>query len=290
MRREELVDLNAFMLVAEEQSFTRAAAKLGTSQSSLSYTIRRLEERLGVRLLVRTTRRVAPTEAGERLLKTLGPALDEIAVELAGISEFRDKPAGNIRVTTSEHAAHTILWPALKRLLPDYPDIHVELMIDSGFSDIVAERFDAGVRLGEFDRQGHGRGQDRPGSPHGRRRGARLFCRKDETGHSPRPCRPPMPEPAAGDRWRRLCVGVREEWTRVAGTGRRPIHLQQCADDRRRLSRRLRPMQRARGHRGRIFGGRQARTCPGGLVSAFFRLPSLLPQPGPTVGGIRPPG
>src|SRR5271157_1637642 len=149
MRREELVDLNAFLIVAEEQSFTRAAAKLGTSQSSLSYTIRRLEERLGVRLLVRTTRRVAPTEAGERLLKTLGPALNEIAVELAGISEFRDKPAGNIRVTTSEHAAHAILWPALKRLLPDYPDIKVEMVIDSGFSDIVAERFDAGVRLGE---------------------------------------------------------------------------------------------------------------------------------------------
>ena len=149
MRREELVDLNAFLVVAEEQSFTRAAAKLGTSQSALSYTIRRLEERLGVRLLVRTTRRVAPTEAGERLLKTLGPALDEIAVELVSISEFRDKPAGNIRVTTSEHAAHAILWPALKRLLPEYPDIHVELTIDSGFSDIVAERFDAGVRLGE---------------------------------------------------------------------------------------------------------------------------------------------
>ena len=149
VRREELVDLNAFLVVAEEQSFTRAAAKLGTSQSALSYTIKRLEERLGVRLLVRTTRRVAPTEAGERLLKTLGPALDEIAVELASIGELRDKPAGNIRVTTSEHAAHTILWPALKRLLPDYPDIHVELTIDSGLSDIVAERYDAGVRLGE---------------------------------------------------------------------------------------------------------------------------------------------
>ena len=149
MRREELVDLNAFLVVAEEQSFTRAAAKLGTSQSALSYTVRRLEERLGVRLLVRTTRRVAPTQAGERLLKTLGPALEDIASEIAAISEFRDKPAGNIRITTSEHAAHSILWPAMKRLLPDYPDINVELVIDSGFSDIVAERFDAGVRLGE---------------------------------------------------------------------------------------------------------------------------------------------
>ncbi|WP_294534248.1 LysR family transcriptional regulator [uncultured Rhodoblastus sp.] len=149
MLREDLVDLNAFLAVADEQSFTRAAAKLGTSQSALSYAIRRLEERLGVRLLVRTTRRVAATEAGERLLKTLRPALDEIAVELASISELRDKPGGNIRITTSEHAAHAILWPTMKRLLPDYPDIHVELMIDSALSDIVAERFDAGVRLGE---------------------------------------------------------------------------------------------------------------------------------------------
>jgi DNA-binding transcriptional LysR family regulator len=149
MRREELVDLNAFLAVAGEQSFTRAAAKLGTSQSALSYTIRRLETRLGVRLLTRTTRRVAPTEAGERLLRTLGPALDTIAAELSSISELREKPAGTIRITTSEHAANSAVWPVLQRLLPDYPDVHVELTIDSGLTDIVAERFDAGVRLGE---------------------------------------------------------------------------------------------------------------------------------------------
>jgi DNA-binding transcriptional LysR family regulator len=149
MRREELVDLNSFLMVAEEQSFTRAAAKLRTSQSALSHAIRRLETRLGVRLLTRTTRRVAPTEAGERLLRTLGPALDGIAAEIASLSELRDKPAGRIRITVTEHAATSILWPALERLLPDYPDVHVELAIDSGFVDIVAERFDAGVRLGE---------------------------------------------------------------------------------------------------------------------------------------------
>jgi DNA-binding transcriptional LysR family regulator len=149
MRREELVDLNAFLTVAEEQNFTRAAAKLGTSQSALSHTIRRLETRLGVRLLTRTTRRLAPTQAGEQLLKTLGPALDDIAAELASLSALREKPAGNIRITTSEHAAHSVLWPALETLLPQYPDIHVEISIDHGFTDIVAERFDAGVRLGE---------------------------------------------------------------------------------------------------------------------------------------------
>lgn len=149
MQREELVDLNAFAVVAEEMSFTRAAAKLGTSQSSLSHTIRRLEARLGVRLLTRTTRNVAPTEAGERLLGTLRPALESIGAELASLSELREKPAGTIRITTSEHAATTVLWSAIERLLPQYPDINIELSIDSGFRDIVAERFDAGVRLGE---------------------------------------------------------------------------------------------------------------------------------------------
>jgi DNA-binding transcriptional LysR family regulator len=149
MRREELIDLNAIMTVADEKSFTRAAAKLGTSQSALSHTIRRLEARLGVRLLTRTTRSVAPTEAGERLLGALRPALESIGAELASLGDLREKPAGTIRITTSEHAARTVLWPALEKLLGDYPDIHVELSIDSGFTDIVKERFDAGVRLGE---------------------------------------------------------------------------------------------------------------------------------------------
>jgi DNA-binding transcriptional LysR family regulator len=149
MRREELVDLYAFLTVAEEQSFTRAAVKLSTSQSALSHTIRRLETNLGIRLLTRTTRKVAPTEAGERLLKTLGPALEDIAGELSSVREMRDKPAGTIRITASEHATTTVLWPALEKFLPDYPDIHVELSLDSGLTDIVEQRFDAGVRLGE---------------------------------------------------------------------------------------------------------------------------------------------
>ena len=149
MQREDLVDLNAFLTVAKEQSFTRAAAKLGTSQSALSHTMRRLEARLGVRLLTRTTRSVAPTEAGERLLDTLKPALDSIGAKLTSLGELREKPAGTIRITTGEHAATTVLWPALEKLLPNYPDINVELSIDLGLTDIVTERFDAGVRLGE---------------------------------------------------------------------------------------------------------------------------------------------
>jgi len=147
--RENLTDLNAFMAVADEGSFTRAAARLGTSQSALSHTVTRLEARLGVRLLSRTTRSVAPTEAGERLLASLRPALDAIAQGVSSLSELRDKPSGTIRITTSEHAARTILWPVLERLLPEYPEIKVELSIDSAFSDIVTDRFDAGVRLGE---------------------------------------------------------------------------------------------------------------------------------------------
>ncbi len=149
MRREDLVDLNALLAIAEEGSFTRAAARLGTSQSSLSHVIRRLETRLGVRLLTRTTRSVAPTAAGERLMATLRPALASIEAELGSLGELREKPAGAIRITTSEHAATTVLWPVLARLLPEYQDIHVELGVDSGFTDIVTERFDAGVRLGE---------------------------------------------------------------------------------------------------------------------------------------------
>jgi DNA-binding transcriptional LysR family regulator len=149
MRREDLTDLNVFLAVAEERSFTRAASRLGLSQSTLSHAIRGFEERLGVRLLTRTTRSVAPTEAGERLLRAARPGLEAIAAELAALNELRDKPAGTIRITTSAHAHRTILWPALKRLLPDYPDIHVEVLIEHGFVDIVAERYDAGIRLGE---------------------------------------------------------------------------------------------------------------------------------------------
>jgi DNA-binding transcriptional LysR family regulator len=149
MPRRTINDLLAFRAVARERSFTRAAAQIGVSPSALSHTIRALEERLGLRLLTRTTRSVAPTQAGERLLSTIGPRFDEIEAEIAALSELREKPAGTIRITTTAQAGEMILWPALARLLPDYPDIQVELDVNPGFVDIVAERFDAGVRLGE---------------------------------------------------------------------------------------------------------------------------------------------
>ncbi|MFV0360443.1 LysR family transcriptional regulator [Tropicimonas sp.] len=147
--RENINDLLAFVVVAKDQSFTQAAARLGVSQSSLSRTIRKLEENLGVRLLTRTTRSVSPTEAGERLLQNVGPRLDEIANELEAIGALSEKPAGTVRINCSEYAAESVIWPKLSKVLPDYPEIRLEIFVEHSFTDIAAERFDAGVRLGE---------------------------------------------------------------------------------------------------------------------------------------------
>jgi DNA-binding transcriptional LysR family regulator len=149
MTAENFNNLAAFVAVGQERSFTRAAAKLGVSQSALSQTIKGLEAHLGMRLLTRNTRSVAPTPAGERLLQTLAPRFQEIEEELSALGELRDKPAGTIRITAGEHPAITVLQPVLKRLLPDHPDIQVEIVIDYGLTNIVAEGYDAGVRLGE---------------------------------------------------------------------------------------------------------------------------------------------
>lgn len=148
MSKEDFNDLAAFVRVARERSFTRAAAQVGVSQSALSQTIRNLEKRLGIRLLTRTTRSVSPTEAGEQLLRTIEPRFEEIELELAALNSQRDTPAGKIRITAGEHPAMTVLAPALERLVPKYPDISVEIIVDHGLTDIVAERYDAGVRLG----------------------------------------------------------------------------------------------------------------------------------------------
>lgn len=149
MQRGNLNDLAAFVAVGQEGSFTKAAARLGVSQSALSHTIRELETRLGVRLLNRTTRSVSPTEAGERLLRTVAPNLEEIDAELEALGEFTERPSGTVRINAHEYAANTILWPKLSQILHEYPDIKIEIGIDYGLTDIVAERFDAGVRRGE---------------------------------------------------------------------------------------------------------------------------------------------
>ncbi|WP_375512395.1 LysR family transcriptional regulator [uncultured Nostoc sp.] len=149
MKRDELNDLAAFVVVADEMSFTRAASKLGMSPSALSHAMKALEDRLGLRLLARTTRRVSTTEAGERLLKILRPAFEDISAELTALSELRDKPAGTVRITTFKHAATSVLSPVLPGFLDAYPDIRVEITIDDGLTDIVANRYDAGIRFGE---------------------------------------------------------------------------------------------------------------------------------------------
>lgn len=149
MARDNINDILVFLAVARERSFTRAAGKLGMTQSALSHIIRGLEERLGVRLLTRTTRSVSPTEAGERLLQNVGPRLDEIDAEIAAVSDLGAKPAGTIRITAIDHVIETLLWPRLAPLLPLYPDLHVELSSDYRLVDIAAERFDIGVRYGD---------------------------------------------------------------------------------------------------------------------------------------------
>jgi DNA-binding transcriptional LysR family regulator len=149
MPRERVSDMIAFLAVARERSFTRAAAKLGVTPSALSHTIKALEEQLGIRLLARTTRNVAPTEAGERLTKAISPHIDQIEAEIEALGELRDKPAGTVRITCNDYVIDTIFRPKLAPFLRDYPDIHVELNVDYGFTDIIEQRFDAGVRLGE---------------------------------------------------------------------------------------------------------------------------------------------
>lgn len=149
MTKEKLNDLQAFVTVARERSFTRAAALLGVSRSALSHTLLGLEARLGVRLLIRTTRSVSPTQAGHRLLGVLGPRLDDIESELAALRAERDKPAGMVRITANDHAIVTVLWPRLRPLLDEYPDIHIEFSVGYELTDIAARQFDAGVRMGD---------------------------------------------------------------------------------------------------------------------------------------------
>lgn len=149
MLKENFNDLISFLEVARERSFTKAAAKLGVSQSALSHAIRGLEERLEMRLLTRTTRSVAPTEVGEKLVNSLAPRFADIENELIALSEMREHPAGNIRINAAEHGMELVLWPVLKNFLVDYPDINVEVTVDNALTDIVSGRFDAGVRLGE---------------------------------------------------------------------------------------------------------------------------------------------
>ena len=226
MQRGHLDDLRAFVAVARERSFTKAAAKLGVSQSALSHTIRELEERLGVRLLTRTTRSVSPTEAGERLLHNIGPRFDEIEAELAAVSELREKPAGTIRITATEYATETILVPKLAPLLREYPDIKVEIIIDYGLTDIVAQHYDAGVRSGEQvakDMIAVRIGPDMRMAVVG----APSYFKKRPEPKTPQDLhRAQLHQPAPADAWQRVCLGIREKRPRVESARRGSAHLQ----------------------------------------------------------------
>ena len=287
MRRENVNDLLAFIAVAREQSFTKAAAKLQVSQSALSYTIRTLEERLGLRLLTRTTRSVSLTEAGDRLLRSIGPRFDEIETEISALSGLRDKPAGTVRITTVEHAAETILWPAMAKLLPEYPDVNVEIITDYGLTDIVAERYDAGVRLGEqVDKDMIAVRSD-------------LTCAwrwwqrlRTSTGGGSRGHRRNSPTTPAS-----ICVCPPMEASTPGNSGRAAASLKSASRDGP-CSTPLALIQDAALEglglaylpEDRVEAAYQkgsARACSRGLVSASSGLSPLLPEPPPTLAGIR---
>ena len=287
MPRESVNDLLAFLAVARERSFTRAAAQLGVSQSALSHTIRGLEERLGLRLLTRTTRSVAPTEAGERLLRTVGPRFDEIDAELAALSELREKPAGTIRITAGEHAAEAILWPALAKFLPDYPDIKVEIVVDYGLTDIVAERYDAGVRLGEqvakdmiAVRIGPDMRMAVVGAPSYFARRPRPKTPQDLTAHDCINLR--LPTYGGLYAWE-----FEKRRARAEGAGRRAAGVQQHRLETERGAGRVRACLSARGSGAGAHRRGTARPRARRLVSALFRLPPLLPEPPATRAGLR---
>jgi len=231
MQHENFNDLLAFLAVARERSFTRAAAKLGVSQSALSHTISGLEARLGLRLLTRTTRSVSPTEAGERLLRTVGHRFEEIEAELDALSELRDKPAGTIRITSIDYAADTILWPKLAKFLPEYPDIKVEIIVDYGLTDIVAQRYDAGVRSGEqvakdmiAVRIGPDMRMAVVGAPS-------YFAKRSLPKKTAGLDRPQLHQFASANLWRVVRLGVRKKRPRTEGARRRPAHLQRHCPD-----------------------------------------------------------
>jgi len=278
MSRRDTGDLIAFLAVARERSFTRAAASLGVSPSALSHTMRGLEERLGLQLLTRTTRNVSPTEAGERLLHTVAPHFDGIDEALAALTELRDRPAGKLRLAAGDHAAETILWPAVEKLRRNYPDITVEIDVDNGLTDIVAGRYHAGVRLGERVDKDMIAVRISPdqrmavvGAPSYFAQHPKPRLPKDLTAHA---C---INLPA--DVRRLLCVGVREARKGDEGAGRRAPCLQ--------LIKAGPGGSRCRVRLGLLVGGpRQAapqerRADPGArrLVPAIFWILPLLPEP-----------
>ena len=262
MKRATLDDLKALVALAREQSFTKAAAKLGISQSTLSLIIRQLEERLGVRLVARTTRRVSLTEAGQRLVGTAAPRIEEIEAELDAIRELREKPAGTIRITATEYATDTILLPKLSKLLRDYPDIKVEIVIDYGLTDIVAQGLDAGVRSGEQVANGMIAVRIAPdmrmavvGSPSYFKNRSVPKKPQDLVDHNCIAFAPADPR-------RLVRLGIRERWARSQGSCRRTTCLQYHRPNAARGAGWTGTGIRARGHGAALLFAGSSQACP----------------------------
>lgn len=292
MPGENLNDLAAFLTVAREGNFTRAAAKLGVSQSALSQTIRSLETRLGLRLLARTTRSVAPTKPGERLLQTIGPHLAEIEAAIISLNELRERPAGSFRITAGDHAIHSLLWPKLAKFLPNYPDIKVEITIDYGLTDIVTEQYDAGVRFGEqvakdmiavrigpdirfavIGAKSYFAERPPPKTPH------------DLVGHTCINLRLPTHGGIYAWEFEREGRELRAESARG-----RPTCLQRRFPDPGRRIGGLRACLSAGGHGGALSRKRSSRARARRLAPALVRVPPLLPEPAPSFAGLRAAG
>ncbi|MDQ0570861.1 DNA-binding transcriptional LysR family regulator [Variovorax paradoxus] len=288
MAKENLNDLQAFVVVARERSFTRAAAQMGVSRSALSHSMLALEARLGVRLLTRTTRSVSVTDAGARLLNTLAPRLQDIERELESLTAMRDKPAGTVRITTHDHAIATVLWPRLMPLLKQYPDIEVEFSVDYGFTDIAAERFDAGVRVGDrVDK-------DMVAVPIAPALRMAVAASPEYLAGKPVPMKP-------ADLTAHRCVNLRlpthgglYAWDFEKGkktgqrAGSRPDGVQQHLPDAARGTGRHGLRLRAFRHRGTAHQGGVADSGSAGLVADLPGLPPLLRQSSPAFAGARP--
>ncbi len=262
MSTPKLNDLQAFLQVARDQSFTKAATRLGVTPSALSHTMRGLEERMGLRLLARTTRNVAPTEAGERLMRSIGPLLDQIAAEVEVLGELRDKPAGTIRITCSDDAAEGIIRPMLAGFLAQYPDIQIEICIDYGFTNIVSERFDAGIRLGESISKDMIAVRLGPDSTHLHQH-------------------PPLAKRQL------LRLGVREGQPQAQHTGQRAIHVEQHDPRPQRRTGRRGPGLRAGLHGRAAHRQRPFERSAGRLEPVFRRLSLVLPEPATSVAGVQ---
>ena len=282
---ENFNDLAAFAVVARERSFTRAAAQMGVSQSALSQTIRALEERLGMRLLTRTTRSVSPTEAGERLFHTIAPRFEEIERELAQLSALRDKPAGKVRITAGEHPALSILQPALGKFLPAYPDISVELTVEHGLTDIVADGYDAGVRLGEQVAKDMIAVRIGPEMRMAVVASPAYFERYPPPHDASRPDGSQLHQHQAADLRGSVCMGAGKGRTGSEGQGRRSAGIQQSGPSA--------ELGAGRAGTGVPAGGsgvathRQGSPCAraGGLVPQVSRVPPVLSQPPALIAG-----